>query len=316
MLVSISSLLGGLLLLVFGGNYMVKHAVLLAQAMKVPSLVIGLTVVAFGTAAPELLVSLNAIFSGHSDIVIGNIIGSNIANLLLVLSLAALIFPVPVSRALLRREGLIMAAATVLFYALCATGQIGYFEGAVLLAGLIGFTIFAFFFPDKSEEALAEEQVLEVTEHEKPAKSISVHICWVAAGLIALVFGSDFFVEGAVGVGRKLGISEAVIGLTVVAFGTSLPEVVTSVIAAIHRHSGLAIGNVLGSNIFNILGIGGITALVAPITVHPHFLEMDLAILTVCTIAVLALAYLRRKVGRGTGLLMFGAYIAYIAALF
>jgi len=325
------NLLAGLGLLFLGGHYLVQHAVLLAGKLGVTPLVIGMTIVAVGTSAPELVVSLGAILTGHDDIVIGNIVGGNIVNILLVLSLSVLIFPIAVPRNFIRREGVSVIAATLLFMALSFDGTIGFLDGLILLVGLGSFiAATVLLFPDAERDAPEnqdpENQNLEDQDKARHDKDryeevivrtgIDRHIFWIIGALAALAFGSQLFVDGAVDLSRLLGVSEAVIGLTIVAVGTAAPEIVTATIAAWRRQAGVAIGNVLGSNMFNMLGIGGVTALVSPIAVDPHFIKVDFGVLLAVTIGVVVIGYAVRTLGRVTGGVMLAAYAIYTASLF
>lgn len=310
------NLLAGLGLLFLGGHYLVQHAVLLAGRLGVTPLVIGMTIVAFGTSAPELVVSLGAILTAHDDIVIGNIVGGNIVNILLVLSLSVLIFPIPVARHFIRREGVSVIAATLLFMALCLDGTVSFLDGLILLVGLGSFiAATVLLFPDTDRQT-PEDEVSDRHEEVVVGTGIRQHVLWIVGALAALAIGSQMFVTGAVDLSRLLGVSEAVIGLTVVAVGTAAPEIVTATIAAWRREAGVAIGNVLGSNMFNMLCIGGITALVSPIAVNPHFLKVDFAVLLAATIGVVLIGYGARSLGRVTGGLMLAAYAGYTASLF
>lgn len=310
------NLLAGLGLLFLGGHYLVQHAVLLAGKLGVTPLVIGMTIVAFGTSAPELVVSLGAILTAHDDIVIGNIVGGNIVNILLVLSLSVLIFPIVVPRNFIRREGVSVIAATLLFMALCLDGTVSFLDGLILLVGLGSFIAATVLLFPNAERQTPEDQESDRHEEVVVGTGIRRHILWIVGALAALAIGSQLFVDGAVDLSRLLGVSEAVIGLTVVAAGTAAPEIVTATIAAWRRQSGVAIGNVLGSNMFNMLGIGGITALVSPIAVHPHFLRIDFVVLLAATIGVVLIGYGARSLGRVTGGLMLAAYAGYTASLF
>lgn len=310
------NLLAGLCLLFLGGHFLVQHAVLLAGKLGVTPLVIGMTIVAFGTSAPELVVSLGAILSGHDDIVIGNIVGGNIVNILLVLSMSILIFPIAVPPGFIRREGVSVMAATLLFMAVCFDGAVSFLNGLVLLAGLASFlaaTFLIFATADPDEDA---DQTRNRHEQTVSGTGRLRHVMWIIGALAALALGSQLFVDGAVALSYHLGVSEAVIGLTVVAIGTAAPEIVTATIAAWRRQSGVAVGNVLGSNMFNMLGIGGITAAVSPISVHPHFLEFDLLVLLGATISIILVGHVSGSLGRMTGGLMLAAYAGYTVSLF
>lgn len=311
-------LLSGITLLLLGGHYLVRHAVELAARLNLPPLVIGLTIVAFGTSAPELVISVGAVLTGHDDIVIGNIIGSNIANLLLVLAVSALIFPVRVVRRTVGREGAILTGATALFGWLCWNGQVSPVEGGVLLASLGVYTAFAFLAPPKAASGQAEVEVTAMTgaANDRGLRgSLIFNILAISLSLAALAGGSQLFVDGAVQLSLLLGVSEAVIGLTVVAVGTAAPEIVTAAVAAWNRHTDVAIGNVIGSSIFNLLGIAGVTALVSPIAVGAQFIETDIGILLAATAGVILLALALGRLGRRAGLLLLTAYAAYILQL-
>jgi len=310
-------LLGGISLLLLGGHYLVSHAVKLAARLKVPPLVIGLTIVAFGTSAPELVISVDAVLTGHDDIVLGNIIGSNIANLLLVLAVSALIFPVTVLRTTVWREGSILIAAALLFALLGRDGLFSGFDGLVLLAGLTAYTAFAFLVPsDRTGETANTEDASGASPAFAMARGSLVRdFSVIAAALAALAISSHLFVDGAVRLSLLLGVSEAVIGLTVVAVGTAAPEIVTAAIAAWNRHSDVAIGNVIGSSIFNLLGIAGCTALVSAIKVDPRFLGMDFGLMLAASIAIVAGGLILGKLGRTAGAVMLAAYAGYIIQL-
>ncbi|MEC8263354.1 MAG: sodium:calcium antiporter [Pseudomonadota bacterium] len=309
-------LASGISLLLTGGHYLVRHAVELAARLNVPALVIGLTIVAFGTSAPELVISIGAVLTDHDDIVIGNIIGSNIANLLLVLAVSAMIFPVRVVRRTVGREGAILTAATALFGWLCWNGEISRLEGGVLLAGLAAYTALAFLVPPRATSGQGEQAgdgIAATTGGGGGATLLNVIA--IAASLAALAGGSKLFVDGAVGLSLLFGVPEAVIGLTVVAVGTAAPEIVTAAAAAWNRHTDLAIGNVIGSSIFNLLGIAGVTALVAPVGVGAQFIETDIGILLAASAGVVATALVLGRLGRRAGALLLVAYAAYILQL-
>ena len=311
-------LLSGITLLLLGGHYLVRHAVELAARLNLPPLVIGLTIVAFGTSAPELVISVGAVLTGHDDIVISNIIGSNIANLLLVLAVSALIFPVRVVRRTVGREGAILTGATALFGWLCWNGQVSPVEGGVLLASLGAYMAFAFLAPPKAASGQAEVEVTAITgaANDRGLRgSLIFNILAISLSLAALAGGSQLFVDGAVQLSLLLGVSKAVIGLTVVAVGTAAPEIVTAAVAAWNRHTDVAIGNVIGSSIFNLLGIAGVTALVSPIAVGAQFIETDIGILLAATAGVILLALALGRLGRRAGLLLLTAYAAYILQL-
>lgn len=297
--------LAGLVGLFLGGEALVRGSVGIARRMAIPPLLIGLTVVGFGTSTPELLVSVGAALRGVPDIALGNIIGSNIANILLIVSLSALVWPIKVMGATLRRDTAVMMAAVLVLVPLFAYGQLTRLSGLVLFAGLVAYLVWAYLKPGEAEAEDAD----------MPApSSVLVSVLWVLAGLVALMLGARFLVDGAVNIARGFGISEAFIGLTIVAVGTSLPELATSLIAAVRRQSEIAIGNIIGSNIFNVLGILGITALITPIPVAPRFLSFDLPVMIGVSLVLTALLLTRPVIGRGVGVVMLVAYIAYIWA--
>ncbi len=271
--------------------------------MALPPLLIGLTVVGFGTSTPQLLVSVDAAWRGAPDIAIGNIVGSNIANILLIVGLSALVWPIQVLGATLRRDTSVMMVAALILLPIFATGQITRLSGLALFAGLVAYLFWAYLKPGEVD---AE------ADGKKPPSSTLVSVLWIIGGLIALLVGARLLVDGAVSIARGYGISEAFIGLTIVAIGTSLPELATSLIAAVRRQSEIAIGNIVGSNIFNVLGILGVTAIVAPIPVAPRFLNFDLPIMIAVSLVLTSLLLMRPVIGRVLGILMLAGYIAYV----
>jgi cation:H+ antiporter len=313
---TLTSLLAGLGLLFVGGHFLVNASVKFALALRLSPLVIGLTIVAFGSSAPELLVSIDAALTGHVDIVLGNIVGSNIANILLVLGLSAAIYPIAMKKKVMARDGGAMIAATLLFFLLALTGLLGFLDSLLLLIGLFLFLFVAIKFSSKTEKSEFDQQFANSPDQQHSKKEILQSAGIALASIVALGLGSHLFVDGAVSVSRTIGVSEVVIGLTVVAVGTAAPEIVTSVIAAWQRHSDIAIGNVLGSNIFNLLSIGGITALVSPLTVDPHFLKVDFMVLLGCSVALVVLGLFCRTIQRWMALIMLGSYCCYTALLF
>ncbi|WP_108483630.1 calcium/sodium antiporter [Oceaniglobus ichthyenteri] len=296
-------IIAGLVGLFFGGEALVRGSVDIARRMAISPLLIGLTVVGFGTSTPELLVSVDAAWRGVPDIAIGNVIGSNIANILLIVGVTALVWPITVTGATLRRDTGVMMAAALVLVAIFATGQVGRGWGVALVAGLIGYLTWAY--------RQSAEPVSEDAAQGAPA-SLTVSAMWVVGGLVALMFGARFLVDGAVSIARGYGISEAFIGLTIVAIGTSLPELATSLIAALRRQSEIAIGNIIGSNIFNLLGILGVTAMITPIPVASRFLSFDLPIMIAASALITALLLTRPVIGRGIGLAMLVGYVAYV----
>lgn len=298
-------LFAGLIGLFFGGEALVRGSVGIARRMAIPPLLIGLTVVGFGTSTPELLVSADAAWRGVPDIALGNIVGSNIANILLIIGLSALVWPITVAGATLVRDTTVMMLAAVILVPVFAMGQLGRPSGLVLVAGLAAYLVWAYRQPG--------DTVTEEAGKAVPASAL-ISILWVAGGLVSLMIGARFLVDGAVSIARSFGISEAFIGLTIVAVGTSLPELATSLIAAFRRHSEIAIGNIVGSNIFNILGILGLTALIAPIPVASRFLTFDLPVMIIVSLLLTFLLLKRPVIGRMIGVAMLAGYVAYIWA--
>lgn len=298
-------LVAGLVGLFFGGEALVRGSVGIARRMAIPPLLIGLTVVGFGTSTPELLVSVDAAWRGVPDIALGNIVGSNIANILLIIGLSALVWPIKVMGATLRRDTAVMMAAALVLVPIFAMAQMGRPAGLVLVAGLVAYLVWAY---RQTGEMEAEDVGVP-----SPASAL-VSTLWVIGGLVALMVGARLLVDGAVNIARGYGISEAFIGLTIVAVGTSLPELATSLIAAFRRQSEIAIGNIVGSNIFNVLGILGVTALIAPIPVASRFLIFDLPIMIAVSLILTALLLTRPVIGRGIGLAMLAGYVTYIWA--
>jgi cation:H+ antiporter len=316
------SLIGGLALLVLGGELLVRGAVQAAARLGVSPLVIGLTVVGFGTSTPELVASVQAALSGSPGIAYGNVVGSNIANILLILGASALITPILVASNALKRDSSVMVAVAALFAALAAVTTLGTGVGLGFLAALAVYIYLAF----RQERALggadhgaAYDKSL-ATHGADPAlapERAATGPLWLpfaiaAAGLALVVGGGYFLVEGAVGLARSLGISETVIGLTIVAVGTSMPELVTSVMAALRRQTDVAFGNIVGSNIYNILGIAGATALMAPSAVPAEIVRFDNLVMLAASLLLVGFAATGRRISRWEGGVLVASYAAYV----
>ncbi|MDO5757560.1 MAG: calcium/sodium antiporter [Rhodobacterales bacterium] len=296
-------ILAGLIGLFFGGEALVRGSVGLAVRLAISPLLIGLTVVGFGTSTPELLVSLKAALSGAPDIALGNVIGSNIANILLIVGLTALVWPIRVLGQTLRRDVGVMVAAALLLVPMLAMGEIGRAAGVILIAFLAIYLVWAYLAPGDAAP----------TDPDMPEPmAILPAALWITIGLIGLIVGAQLLVIGAVEIARSFGMSEAFIGLSIVAVGTSLPELATSVVAAFRRQSEIAIGNVVGSNIFNILGILGVTSVISPITVAPRFLTFDLPVTIGASVLLAVLLLTRPRIGRIMGLILLAGYFTYI----
>jgi len=313
--------LGGIVVLLTGGDILVRGATALASKAGVPPLLVGLTIVAFGTSAPEMVVSAAAAVEGAPGLAIGNIVGSNIANVLLVLGLPALLAPIASTATGVKRNAFIALGFTALFIALCLDGALSLMDGAILAAGIVGYVSFLAL----TAKAHADDPMIaELTDIEHmdglPAKAPMVAL-FLLGGLVMLPIGAQLIVDGGVGIAALFNVPDAVIGLTILAFGTSLPELATALVAALRKQADVAIGNVVGSNIFNISAVGGITGLAAsfatgqPAPVSDQFIQLDFWVMTAAALAILAFALFRRPIGRVSGLVMTLAYVSYIALL-
>ncbi len=303
--------IAGLGLLLAAGDLLVRGAVALSLKLGIPVLIVGLTVVAFGTSAPELLISIDAALSGVPDIAIGNVVGSNIANVLMVLGVPAVISTIHAMGNGSQRSFLQMLGASVLLIILAAFGPLHYWQAAVLLA------VFGLIMTDMFREARASPSTV-VEEVEELGSQVSGGRMWLylIAGVIGLPVGAHLLIEGAIGISRDLGISEAVIGLTMVAVGTSLPELSTTVSAALRGQADVAIGNVIGSNLFNILLILGVTSLFGPIPIGPEFLTRDLWVMLGCALLLAPFVMRGVPMGRLTGAVFLLLYAGYMYVLF
>lgn len=304
----------GLVLLVVAGDYLVRGSVSLARRAGVSKLIIGLTIVAFGTSAPELVVGVDAVLTGAPTLALGNVVGSNIANVLLVVGLPAIISPMVCSSPRLGRNLMFMLASTVLFIGMAFTGIFEWQQGVILLAFLslfIGYSISR----RKACPIEAAAEMAEMDELQHKPDSYRVASIMVLGGLIGLIFGADLLVVGSVDIARDFGVSEAVIGLTLVALGTSLPELITALVAAVRGHCEVAVGNVIGSNIFNLLSIIGITSIVGPIPVPDSFLNVDLWVMLASSLFLVPFIRPNSHVGKVAGIVMVLLYIGYIVYL-
>ncbi len=307
---------GGLVLLLLAGDVLVRGAVSLARCWNVPPLVIGLTIVALGTSAPELVVCVDAALTGAPELAIGNVVGSNIANVLLVLGLPAAIYPFTADGRSVRRDTLLMLGASVLFVVFAWQGRIEFSHGIVLIAGLAAFLGYSYVMARRGGPASEAGMAEELDElGGRPGRHWQA-IGYVVGGLLGLVLGAHWLVDGAIEIATAAGVSQAVIGLTLLAIGTSLPELATSVVAALRHHADVAIGNVVGSNLFNILGIMGVTAVVGPVPVPDAFLGFDLWLMLGAAGLLMILVLSGRSLNRLSGFILTLAYCGYIAALF
>ena len=309
-------IIAGFALLLFGGEAVVRGAVSLAQRLGVSPLMVGLTIVGFGTSLPEMVVSVNAALVGSPGLAVGNVIGSNIANMLLILGTAAIIAPIAVKPAAVRRDTAAMAGATLIYTGLGMTELIVLWQGWIMLAILSAYIGFTVWHDNKTNDAVAEM-------HRDEAKGVgiipfrTISICGiVATGLFAMVVGAHWLVTGATSLAEDFGVPEEVIGLTVVAIGTSLPELATSIVAACRGHSEICVGNVLGSNIFNLFGITGVTALFAPLPFVDKVVGFDLWVLLGLTALLTVFMFGGIRMVRPVGLAFLIGYIVYVAAQF
>jgi len=308
-------LFAGLVLLVAGAEVLVRGAARLAAQFGISPLVIGLTVVAFGTSAPETAVSVQAALNGSGDIAIGNVLGSNIANVLLILGMTALVAPLVVSRQLIRLDVPIMIGASLVTFALAWDGELSRLDGALLFTAVVVYTLFLVISSRREKAAAADDEFAKEFGLDQPAKPHAglINAGLVIAGLALLVLGSNFLVEGAVALARALGLSELVIGLTVIAIGTSLPELATSMLAAFRGERDIAVGNIVGSNIFNLLCVLGLASLVSPlaIAVSPNALAFDFPVMIAVALACLPIFFSGYSINRWEGLLFLAYYVAY-----
>jgi cation:H+ antiporter len=311
-------MLAGLITLAVGGEILVRGASALAAALRISPLVIGLTVVAFGTSAPELAVTLQAGLIGQPDVAVGNVVGSNIANVLLILGLSSLAAPLVVSSQLVRFDVPLMIAASLALPALGYDGVLARHDGAVLFGSLLVYTVWAVR-KSRAERREVQEEFSHV--YAEPAAKreprLLVQIALIVVGLILLGLGSRWLVRGAVDLARLAGVGELIIGLTIVAVGTSLPELVTSVVAALRGERDIAVGNIVGSNLFNILGVLGLSSLIAPggIRLAPAALRFDIPVMIAVAVACLPIFFTGRRIARWEGALFLGYYVAYVTYL-
>lgn len=308
---ALPAFIGGLVLLVVGGDALVRGASKLALAFRISPMVIGLTVVALGTSAPELAVSIESALKGQADLATGNVVGSNIFNVLFILGLSAIITPLLVNRQFVRQEVPIMLAASVLVLFLAQDGLIGLVDGMVLAGLLVAYVVFSVI--QARRLSALEPPTPEPDTRPRWHDHMLVQLLMIAAGLAMLVIGSNWLVGAAVAFARAFGVSELVIGLTIVAAGTSLPEVATSVVAAFKGERDIAVGNVIGSNIFNLLGVLGVTSVVSGsgLTVAPALVAFDLPFMTAVAFACLPVFFTGNLIARWEGLLFLAAWIAY-----
>lgn len=318
-LTTIVILVSGFVLLVIGAEILVKGASNIARVLRIPPLIIGLTIVAYGTSAPEMAVSILSSFAGQSDIAIGNALGSNICNILLILGVSSLVSPLIVSRQVIRSDVPIMIGVTVLLLLFGLDGTLGRMDGIILFVGGLVYTFSLIYQSRQPPEDLETDEFIR--EYGSPSSSSVMiwlrQLAYIIGGSTLLVFGSRWLVDAATDIARTFGVSELLIGLTIIAFGTSLPELATSVIASFRGERDIAVGNVLGSNIFNILAVLGVAGIVAPdgIVVSETVIELNAPVAIAVAFACLPIFYSGYRLDRWEGLLFVLYYLAYISYL-
>ena len=309
--------IGGLALLLFGGEVLIRGAVGLAKRAGISPFIVGLTIIGFGTSAPEVVVSVDAALSGSPGIAVGNVIGSNVANILLIVGAAALLCPLAVHPDALKRDGTMMAFATVLFIAIALMGTATWYHGVISITVLVAYLAYSIWSDRQGNDAVAQmhSDEGELLQSGLPDK-LWVMLLALGIGLVALVAGSRFAVIGASAIAREAGISEEVIGITLVAFGTSLPELATAMVAAARKQADVCIGNVIGSNIFNLLGITGAAAIAAPLPFAASVVSFDIWVLLAVTVLFMWFMLTGRRIQRWEGFVLLLLYFTYISLHF
>lgn len=306
----------GLIGLAVGGDVLVRGAVGLAERLRVSALMTGLVLVGFGTSTPELVTSINAILKDSPAIALGNVIGSNIANILLILGLAALIVPLSASREALKRDGPMMAVAAIACLLVTQFSAFGRLTGVLFVAILVAYLVYTYFLERRVYDQQAALHAAETALARPASKSLWLSLSFAVGGIGIVIVGASLTVDGSLTIARALGVSELVIGLTIVAVGTSLPELATSVVAAVKKQTDIAVGNVIGSNIFNMLGILGVSALVRPFDVPGETVRYDAWIMIAATALLLAIVWARSHLNRISGavfLLFYAVYMVFLA---
>jgi cation:H+ antiporter len=314
---AILGMVGGLTLLIVGGELLVRGASQLAATMRISPLVIGLTVVAFGTSSPELAVSVQSALGGNADIALGNVVGSNIFNILFILGLSALIVPLRVSAQLIRLDVPVMVAASALVLIFALDGRIGRIDGVLLFGGLVTYTYWCITRGRRESDEVQAEFKREISQPKAGLAATVVQLGLIGSGLILLGVGTKGLVGGAVTVAIHLQVSQLIIGLTIVSVGTSLPEVVTSIMAAWRGERDIAVGNVVGSNLFNVLGVLGLSSIISPsgIGVSSTALYFDIPVMIAAAVACLPIFFTGNVIARWEGGLFFFYYLVYTTHL-
>lgn len=304
----------GLAILLLTGDLLVRGAVGIACRLGIPPLVIGLTIVAFGTSAPELMICIQAALAGSPGLAIGNVVGSNIANVFLVLGIPAMICPIVCNQPRVLQNALMMLAASFVFAGLAYTGQFGFAEGAFMMALVFAFLWYSA--KGSRQAGISDEELLEVDGVSGTPHSLPMALGLILAGLLGLPLGAHLLISGATEIAREFQVREEVIGLSMVAIGTSLPELATTLVAAFRRHCDVAIGNVIGSNVFNLLAIMGATAMVAPVPVPPGFLVLDIWVMVIAACILLPFILRQGRINFPVGVAFLATYIGYLIFIF
>jgi len=311
---SVFLLILGLAVLLVSGELLVKGAAGLAFKLNVSPLIIGLTIVSFGTSAPELIVCIEGSFAGLNEIVVGNIVGSNIANLALVLGLTCIVFPIAIDKNCIRVDWPLMMLASILFTVFAFDQEISQVEAIILFAVLVLYLVYLFMFSKKHREEIVEEtEELAGNVKKTPYWKLLLYILPACVGLY---FGANWFLEGATDLAKVFGVSDHVIGVTVVAFGTSVPELVTSMMAAFRKQAGISIGNLIGSNIFNLLGVLGVTGMIKAIPVSTTMLAVDVYWMLFVSALIFPLMLFGKKLNWWKGIILFLIYVMYVYTQF
>lgn len=311
---SIALLLLGLVVLLVSGEFLVKGAAGLALKLNISPLVIGLTIVSFGTSAPELLVCIEGSLAGLNDIVVGNIVGSNIANLALVLGLTCMVFPIAIDKNCIRVDWPLMMLASVLFTVFAFDQEISSVEAVILFVVLIAYLAYLFLFSKKHREEIVDETE-EIAAGVKQTPYWKL-ILFIIPACVGLYFGAGWFLKGATDMAKMFGVSDHVIGVTVVAFGTSVPELVTSMMAAFRKQAGISIGNLIGSNVFNLLGVLGVTGMIKAIPVSTTMLAVDVYWMLFVAALIFPLMLFGKKLNWWKGAILFSIYVMYVCIQF
>lgn len=314
MLIDYVSLVGGLVVLIVAGDVLVRGSVSVAERLGIPTLVIGLTIVAFGTSAPELVISLGAALDGLSGIAIGNVVGSNICNIALILGMSAVVLPLAVRPSTLRKEYPIMMLVMVVFYLVSLDGVVSKFDGFLLILGLVGFLAYLIIDSKRHAQQYREEEISEVDPdvHATPTwKKVAV----LLGGIVLLAVGARLMVQAAVVIAESMGIDSVVVGLTVVAIGTSLPELAASVVSAIKQEADMSIGNILGSNLLNVLFVVGLVSMIRPLRVDAESLVIHFPVMLAFSLVLLPIAWTSYRISRFEGGMLITGFVGYLVYL-